>query len=296
MKAKAILAIAALSVSTAFAQTAQPWMSSDVSAAWAQGYKGQGVRITVVDDYTSANKYSGNLGLGSAKQQHGFWTSSEASLIAPSAEIARVNWGKEAIKLDPVKLDVVNLSYALYSTQTRAAQAKAGTLNFDAQQSSIIAAARNNEAVVVKAAGNDKVAIGTATRAGAVDVLNSALIGTKSQSTLFVGDLAYAANGKQRALASYSNTAGTDPYTQSRFLVAYGGSGHTGLYGTSFAAPVVAGYAAILGSKFTTAAPSTIANQLLKTARTDTIVAYNPATHGRGEASLSRALAPVSIR
>ncbi|BCH12500.1 hypothetical protein MesoLj131c_67580 (plasmid) [Mesorhizobium sp. 131-3-5] len=49
-------------------------------------------------------------------------------------------------------------------------------------------------------------------------------------------------------------------------------------------------------SKFTTATPTQITNQLLDTARTDTLVNYNPTTYGRGEASLSRALAPVSIR
>jgi subtilisin family serine protease len=66
--------------------------------------------------------------------------------------------------------------------------------------------------------------------------------------------------------------------------------------GTSFAAPIIAGYAAILGSKFTTANATAVTNQLFDTARTDTVVGYNPATYGRGEASISRALAPSSIR
>jgi hypothetical protein len=35
---------------------------------------------------------------------------------------------------------------------------------------------------------------------------------------------------------------------------------------------------------------------LLKTARKDTLLNYNAATFGMGEASLSRALAPLSIR
>jgi len=39
-----------------------------------------------------------------------------------------------------------------------------------------------------------------------------------------------------------------------------------------------------------------IANQLLNTARTDTVTGYNAAIYGRGEASLTRALAPASIR
>jgi subtilisin family serine protease len=69
----------------------------------------------------------------------------------------------------------------------------------------------------------------------------------------------------------------------------------TNLYGTSFAAPQVSAYAAIIGSKFTTATPLQITDQLLDTARTDTIQGYDVAIHGQGEASLSRALAPQSI-
>ena len=70
----------------------------------------------------------------------------------------------------------------------------------------------------------------------------------------------------------------------------------TGLYGTSFAAPIISGYSAILGSKFTSATPTQIANQLLNTARQDTISGYSSAIHGRGEASITRALAPISIQ
>jgi subtilisin family serine protease len=68
------------------------------------------------------------------------------------------------------------------------------------------------------------------------------------------------------------------------------------LYGTSFAAPIVSGYAAILSSKFTSANPTQITSQLLNTARQDTISGYNSAIHGRGEASITRALSPVSIQ
>ena len=56
------------------------------------------------------------------------------------------------------------------------------------------------------------------------------------------------------------------------------------------------GYAAVLGSKFSTATATQITNQLLNTARQDTVKNYSAGVYGRGEASLSRALAPVSIR
>jgi subtilisin family serine protease len=65
--------------------------------------------------------------------------------------------------------------------------------------------------------------------------------------------------------------------------------------GTSFAAPIVAGYAAVLGSKFTSATPDQIVDQLLSTARRDTISNYSVSVHGQGEASLYRALAPSSL-
>jgi hypothetical protein len=39
-----------------------------------------------------------------------------------------------------------------------------------------------------------------------------------------------------------------------------------------------------------------VTNQLLATARTDTLTNYSASRYGRGEASLSRALAPVAIR
>ena len=69
-------------------------------------------------------------------------------------------------------------------------------------------------------------------------------------------------------------------------------TGHC-LYGTSFAALVVAGYAAIVGSKFATKDAAMVASQLLSTAREDTNFGYNFAIHGQGEACLSCALAPL---
>lgn len=121
-----------------------------------------------------------------------------------------------------------------------------------------------------------------------------------SKSAIFVGSLDKNGSTSDKAnISSYSNIAGTNQSVQNRFLVV----GVTGgndpafkLYGTSFAAPIISGYSAILGSKFTTADATKISNQLLATARTDTIANYNAATHGKGEASLARALAPTSIR
>ena len=188
-------------------------------------------------------------------------------------------------------LNVLNLSYGMFAP-------KGYTVNqigWSNQEKSIISYATNGNAVISKAAGNDAVAVGGVTASGKVDYLAKALIGT--QSVIFVGALSSNGSTTSRAsLAYYSNFAGSNTAVQRNFLVVGVEGGKTGLYGTSFAAPVITGYAAILGSKWTTATSTQVANQLLATARTDTLTNYSAAKYGRGEASLTRALAPVTIR
>ena len=162
------------------------------------------------------------------------------------------------------------------------------------REQSIVDYASNNLALVVKAAGNDGVAIDGINKSGKFDYLNIDLIGTRS--AIFVGALnSHGSVDNQASLADYSNYAGENSVAQEQFIVVGVTGNITGLYGTSFAAPIVSGYAAVLGSKFTAASPENIKNRLLQTARTDTITGYDKTIHGKGEASLSRALAPDSI-
>jgi subtilisin family serine protease len=66
--------------------------------------------------------------------------------------------------------------------------------------------------------------------------------------------------------------------------------------GTSYAAPRVAGYVAILRQKFPNLNAEKSASVLLYTARYDTLICYpncSPSIYGKGEESVSRALAPV---
>lgn len=282
-------------VSTSIAQTTVPayksWMSPDVADAWTKGYKGQKTTITVVDDFTSGSKFGGNLGTGSLVQRHGEWTRLEASMIAPLATMKSQSFYSGTTVNLAAGLNILNLSYGMYAKGTYSLN----QLGWSAQESSIISYAKNGKAVIVKAAGNDAVAIGSNNAAGNKDFLNLALVGT--QSAIYVGALTK--NGtvaSPAGLASYSNKAGTNTAVQSHFLVVGVDSSKTGLAGTSFAAPIISGYAAILGSKFTTATPTQITNQLLNTARKDTLLNYNAATYGMGEASLGRALAPLTIR
>jgi len=266
----------------------QAWMSPDVSAAWEMGFKGAGATMIFVDDFNSRSRFNGNLGEGLKRLRHGEWTLREASLIAPEANARGQDFNSGRAVTLSSGLNVINMSYGIYGRSN-------GRSNFNRQEQSIIGYATNGQAVVSKAAGNDGVHLDRPNARGQVDTLNLAL--RDKPTVIFVGALS--TNGSTQApadLASYSNKAGTDTRLQNHFLVVGTEGSKTMLNGTSFAAPIVTGYAAIVGSKFTTATPVQITNQLLNTARTDTIRRYDPVLHGRGEASLSRALAPVGIQ
>lgn len=269
----------------------ESWMSVDVQLAWDAGYLGQGTTITFVDDFSSPYGFYGDLGLGTQLLRHGEWTREEGSMIAPSASIVSKDFNSgNSVPLARRGLNVLNLSYGMYATAGYAAN----QIRWGNQEKSIISYAQNGKAVISKAAGNDSVAVGTATSDGTTDYLDLALVG--AQSAIFVGALDFnGTTGNKASLAAYSNYAGSDPTVQGHFLVVGVDGNQTGLYGTSFAAPIVSGYAAVLGSKFTSATPTQITNQLLRTARTDTILNYNATTYGMGEASLANALAPNSI-
>ncbi|MGX8012566.1 S8 family serine peptidase [Mesorhizobium sp. ORM8.1] len=276
-------------VTTQAVQGLQSWMSPDVGAAWTAGYKGKGVTITMVDDFSSTSRFSGNFGIGVQTQRHGEWTREEASMIAPAATIRSKDFSTgSAVPLASGR-NVLNLSYGMYAN----AGYSVNQIGWAPEEASIISYATRGSAVVSKAAGNDAIAVGGVT-SGQQDYLDLALIG--KSTAIFVGALSTNGTTTNKAqLAWYSDYAGSNTQVQSHFLVVGVDGDKTGLYGTSFAAPIISGYAAIIGSKFTSATPVQITNDLLNTARTDTLANYNPSTYGKGEASLSRALAPVAI-
>lgn len=268
----------------------QSWMSPEVGDAWRQGHKGRGVTVQVIDDFTSSFKLFGDLGTGPQTLLHGQWTLKEASMIAPAATFTTKDFNSGTQVVMRKGLNVLNLSWAAYAP----AGFTVDQIAWDPLQRSIIDHAANGNAVISKAAGNDSIAIGGTNFNGQVDYLNLAL--KCAPSAIIVGALN--SNGSvatPAVLAGYSNTAGNDSVVQKHFLVVGVEGNKTGLFGTSFAAPIVSGYAAILGSKFPKAAPTQIANQLLNTARQDTIADYSALVHGQGEASITRALAPKAI-
>jgi hypothetical protein len=111
MKTNAFFATATLTLfaSISGAQTAQSWMSADVAAAWAKGYKGQGTTITVVDDFRSSSVFSGKLTSSVQIGRHGQWTATEASLIAPLAAIRGQDYTSGTAVPLAKGLNVINL-------------------------------------------------------------------------------------------------------------------------------------------------------------------------------------------
>jgi subtilisin family serine protease len=285
----AAFALALSAPIAAAAQEMRPWMNSEIGKAWSLGFRGQGTSITIIDDFRSGSTYAGNLRGVTERRRHGEWTALEAAMIAPSAKVYTHDFGNTAAVKLQSGLNTLNLSYGMMAPKGYT------TIGWSQRETSIISYARDGKAVVVKAAGNDAVAIGAANAAGQMDYLNRDLTGR--QSAIFVGALnTHGTVEKKATMASYSNFAGTNKTVQKQFLVVGVTGNMTNLYGTSFAAPIVSGYASVLGSKFTKATPTQITNQLLNTARTDTIAGYSASIHGRGEASISRALAPATIK
>lgn len=274
------------------------WMHSEVQEAWSSGFHGQGTMVKIVDAFTESHanqKFSGRLGEVWDFQVHGEWVAEQVNLLAPLADQSSHDFSNtEAVTLQSGRLNIINLSYGMIGDADQNL-APYSDLVWSLREQSIIHYAENNLALVVKAAGNDGVAVDQINADGEYDYLNIDLIGARS--AIFVGALEDHGSVENPALlADYSNYAGSSSVVQEQFLVV-GVPGHsTGLYGTSFAAPAVSAYAAILGSKFTSDDPESIKNRLLETARTDTIMGYSASVHGRGEASLARALSPNAIQ
>lgn len=161
------------------------------------------------------------------------------------------------------------------------------------------------DAVVTKAAGNDAIK-------SEKDPLTYVLAhdSTINPNLLIVGGLTKDGSVNAKAdLYSETNVAGTDPLIQNRFLLANAYvniaensisvdgylSPDSWASGTSFAAPRVAGYAAVLRQKFPNLTGANTADILLATARYDTLKCYpncDKTIYGQGEASLSRAMSP----
>ena len=161
------------------------------------------------------------------------------------------------------------------------------------------------DAVITKAAGND------ATDAGFephnVAYARNASIGPR---LLIVGATeGYYDQDGGASIASYSNFAGSDPVIRARFIVANGDSPlseaafinnrfvSTEGRGTSYAAPRVAGYVALLRHKFPNLTANYSADIILDTATYEGLSCApddcRENIYGQGRVDIARALAPV---
>lgn len=150
--------------------------------------------------------------------------------------------------------------------------------------------------VVTVAAGNGGRACATEDLSGCNAVAIALAYQTASNaSTIIVGALS--GSGSNQNIATYSTRAGI---LAPRFILASGESGYSGLAGTSFAAPRVAGVAAILGQRFPKLTPPQIANIILLSADKDinndgaNDFSGVSTIYGHGKLSLTRALALAS--
>jgi hypothetical protein len=270
----------------------------DVLQAWSNGWTGLGQNILVIDSF---GQYVNER---RSSDFHGVMVTSIAGSVAIRSPLYTYDWaGTESYLRDmygntvnkKIILSAVNMSFTTNSTPVAVAIANRLASSSSAYDAS--------DAVITKAAGNDG-------KDAKTDVLNVALISNQKtlKNLILVG--ATQSDGEvnnKTSLAGYSNKAGNDSVYQNRFLVANGNSVYAkpvwidGTYvspgaGTSYAAPRVAGYAAILRQKFPNLNGAKSANILLDTARYDTLDCHprcSKAIYGRGEASLSGALSPI---
>jgi len=282
--------------------------ASEVMDAWKLGWTGKGMNV-LIEDFIY--------------ESHGAITSLLAYRYAPGATF--YGWNIDSYTLNSsivdkddknvaiktgtlIKLGVVNASYVGTNPY---ADYQAVTSRF--MNPSFQGQVNYSDAVITKAAGNDSIT-------SEKEPINKAMAGIPSLSNrvLIVGALNQAGDVNNPVnIASYSNTAGTDPSVNSRYLLASGttpfGVGDLAVNGvsinstnsrnsnagTSYAAPRVAGMVAIVRSKFPNLSASQTASIMLDTARYDTLSCYytvagcDKTIYGRGEASLARALAPV---
>jgi hypothetical protein len=352
-----------LGVSTTWLQGM--WITSDVKAAWAQGWTGAGIKVGVLDDFV-ANSYSEYLRIPIAtgctnvsstlstcsssallklQQAHGDQVamivgggrsamtgvyeeyggyattgesgsySAEANMntsfsspqygVAKDAEVVHIDYlnnqsnangifsvfkgmgaGTDASSQNYRTFKVVNLSFGGSSTAP-----VANTASYAAQLAYANTSA-TPDAVFVKAAGNFSCVVSQKN----CDPLNAVFYYATpfKDKSILVGALTQAGG----LMAGYSNKAGN---FADRFVVADGRgiARFDGVYdeGTSFAAPRVSGYAAILRQKFPNLNAAMTSSVILDTASWNSAWgaknAGTQAIYGQGEANLGRALAPV---
>ena len=243
------------------------------------------------------------------------------------------------------QFDVINISFGLESLgrapttdEVTAEQSGSGFQDLLGVASAYLT--NTGDAVIAFASGNEDADAGH--YADAIALIDHDSTGPR---VLIVGALdryARATNPQSQTnistnaqLADYSNHAGGNLAVQSRFLVEYGGTPYgetaflcdaavsssigcsnlqrldtispflSGTLGTSFAAPRVAGFAALVRHKFPSLSGQQTASILLDTATTEGLACHTgemrksascaPSDYGQGRVDIGRALAPTGV-
>lgn len=303
----------------------------EVIEAWKAGWTGKNVNVLIEDSLTEqhgvitgllayryapgANFYGLNF-VGNPNATNVFFNqlnSDQSGSVGNNIKLGVVNQSYTANLPDLIKRS--QSSFSLWTTiellQARTDYAGSSVSTINRMKYAGVSGQLEQftfaDAVITKAAGNDRIL-------SEQEPLNWFLSKDSNINPrlLIVGALNQAGSLSAPAeIASYSNTAGIDPDVSSRFLMASGttpffsgqvainGNNVSQSDGTSFAAPRIAGYVAIVRSKFPNLNASQTASIILDTARYDTLACSKTAAgcdkaiYGKGEASLSRALAPV---
>jgi len=313
-----------------------PLPPTDIRQAWRDGWTGEGVNIVVMDGLGEDNDHGYNVLLSALQVSPranlvgldiGSFVSTERPYrdvsdndLVSSRQAQVVNWSLGGF---PSNWDFFlgeTVGSGRPPTPAEITAARNDSFNTPLgfrelfEESSRTDAIHTADAVVIKASGNEIVDSGWI--ADNIAFVRDSSTGPRA---LIVGALDdWAQNGGAR-IASYSNFAGDNTEIQQRFLVEYGGSplselsvscpsgvpgclglglllGNADTAGTSFAAPRVAGHAALLRDKFPNLIGSQSADILLDTATTEGIICHPSCpvrTYGQGRVDIGRALAPV---
>lgn len=302
----------------------------DVITALHQGWTGKGVNILIEDSLSGENFFHGiNTGLIASRNAPGATIYGLDNANSSTVFDNQLGGRPSAGYANTINVGVVNASYgtdlekmigrkqsdgawtALELLQARNDYSGASFVQTnkykDLGKSGDLLQFKYSDAVIVQASGNETITVD-----GVPNIYYLAIDTAIQPRLLIVGSVS--SNGsvaKPAVISSYSNTAGNDADLKNRYLLAFDAtlfeSGQAAFNGTpltkgvgsSYAAPRVSAYVAIVRSKFPNLNASKTASILLDTARYDTLACFktaagcDPTTYGKGEASLSRALAPV---
>ena len=342
------------------ARVSVPEPPLDVRQAWRDGWTGLGVNMLIVDSFGSAS--APPSGVNDPNGRHGYTVLMSAFEVARLASYHALEsgigsnsytlqYGADGVRdilgraaSASTKFHVVNHSFGLINPSPTGGAPTQEELNAyitndrfrDLLGSDQLDTA---DAVITKAAGNDRIDAGRFADAVALVTHSST-----SPRALIVGALdGYARASDQNPqsqtnvranarIARYSNYAGSNAEIQRRFLVEYGGRPYgqgrqAGLcdaarpasqpcrnpqtlsatdydtQGTSFSAPRVAGFAALVRDKFPNLSGAHTANILLETATTMGLACHTGAArkspscarniYGQGRVDIGAALAPI---